>query len=186
MCSLFILCLFMLGFITTMIQSRRITEASVLQSAATSTVYGLLEQMKGMDFASQIPAYDSATSSYTITLRQDQDTDFIIPVRYTTSGNTPKAPTTCPDPTITAATATTNWGAIDYNTGDITLSTVTGTTSQKLKLTIWIWVDEIPDLAKDVSDIKRVTVVYTYIFNDGSSTKTVRDMEVFLRTNYDL
>ena len=186
MCSMFILSLFMLGFLSTMMQSRRFTEASVIQSAATSTMYGLIEQMKGLDYSTQIPAYDSATSTYYVFLRQDQDSDFTIPVRYTAGGSTPKAPTICPAIGVLPANAGASPGAIDYNTGDITLSSVSGTASQKLKLTVWIWIDEIPDRNKGVSDVKRVTVVYTYTFNDGSATKTIRDMEVFLRTNYDL
>jgi len=181
-----ILTLFMLGFISTMIQSRRMTESSVLQSAATSTVYGLVEQMKGLDYTTQIPAYNAVTNTFYVFLRQDQDTDFTIPVTYTASPGLPKAPTKCPDITVDAAHAGASPGAIDYNTGDITLSTVTGTASQKLKLTVWIWVDEIPDSIKGTSDVKRVTVVYTYTYNDGSSQRTVRDMEVFLRTKYDL
>lgn len=186
MCALFILALFMLGFISTMIQSRRITESAVIQSAATSTIYGLLEQMKGLDYSTQIPWYDTSDSTFKVTLRQDQDTDFKIPVRYTQSGTTPKAPTVCPDISVAAADAGASPGALDYNTGDITMSTVTGTKSQKLKLQVWVWIDEIPDTTKDVSDVKRITVVYTYSFNDGSNVKTIRDMEVFLRTNYDL
>ena len=192
MMSLFILTMFMLGFISTMLQSRRITESSVLQSAATSTVYGLIEQMKGLDFTTQIPAYDASgavtgtAGTFYVFLRQDQDSDFTIPVTYTAAPALPKAPTICPPLSLDAAHSGASPGAIDYNTGDITLSTVTGTASQKLKLTVWIWIDEIPDPNKGTSDVKRVTVVYSYTYNDGSTKKTIRDMEVFLRTKYDL
>jgi len=142
--------------------------------------------MKGLDYTTQIPAYNAGTSTFYVFLRQDQDTDFTIPVTYTAAPALPKAPTTCPALSVDAAHAGASPGAIDYNTGDISLSTVTGTASQKLKLTLWIWIDEIQDINKGTSDVKRITVVYSYTFNDGSTQKTVRDMEVFLRTKYDL
>jgi hypothetical protein len=65
------------------------------------------------------------------------------------------------------------------------LSTVTGTRSQNLAVNLWVWIDEIPNTTDQVSEVKKITVVYTYSYRDGSSTRTVRDMEVFLRTRYD-
>ena len=64
-------------------------------------------------------------------------------------------------------------------------STVTGTASQEINLDIWVWIDEIPDAANDVSEVKKVTVVYTYSYQDGRVTRTIRDREVFLRTRFD-
>jgi type II secretory pathway pseudopilin PulG len=180
----------MVGFIGTFVQSRRATEASILQSAATSLVYGLIEQMKGLDYTTLVPSYDvdpyapaDKTPPY-IRLRIHQDlTIWVMTVhtRATDSPNTPKAPLTCPSISATAASL----GAIDNLVGNIPLSTVTGTASQDLSLNLWVWIDEIPDTTKDVSDVKRITVVYTYSFRDANGLKTVRDMEVFLRTRYD-
>ena len=65
-------------------------------------------------------------------------------------------------------------------------STTTGTHAQSLVLSVWLWIDEMPDTARDVAEVKRITMVYTYTFNDGRSSRTVRDREVFLRTRYDL
>jgi hypothetical protein len=76
-------------------------------------------------------------------------------------------------------------GAIENFIGSIPLSTVTGTTAQQINLDIWVWIDEIPDAANDVSEVKKVTVVYTYSFIDGRTTRTIRDREVFLRTRFD-
>jgi Tfp pilus assembly protein PilV len=190
MVSLTLMTTVMLAFISAFLQSRRTSEASVLQSASTSMIYGLLEQMKGLDYTTLMPSY--TTDSYApagktppyIRLRVHQDMTVWLMVthtRSTDSPNTPKAPTTCPAPTATAASV----GAIDNFIGSIPLSTVTGTASQELSLNIWVWIDEIPNTAKDVSDVKRITVVYTYSYLDGAITRTVRDMEVFLRTRYD-
>jgi hypothetical protein len=180
----------MLGFISTFFQSRKASESSVLQSASTSLVYGLLEQMKGLDYTTLLPSYETdpfAPSGKTppyIRLRIHQDLTVWLMVthtRSTDSPNTPKAPLTCPAASATAASV----NAIDNFIGSIPLSTVTGTASQELSLNLWVWIDEIPDTTKDVSEVKRVTVVYTYSYLDGGTTRTVRDMEVFLRTRYD-
>jgi Tfp pilus assembly protein PilV len=183
----------MLGFIGTFVQSRRATEGSVLQSAATSLVYGLFEQMKGLDYQTLMPSYDvdpyaddeDATKVppyIRLRLHQDKTTWLrVVHTRTTDSPNTPKAPLTCPSATATAQSV----GAIDNLISNLPLSTVTGTSSQDLSLNLWVWIDEIPNVAKDVSDVKRVTVVYTYTYKDVNGTKTVREMEVFLRTRYD-
>jgi hypothetical protein len=187
--ALTLLATVMVGFISAFLQSRRFTESSVLHSACTSLVFGLVEQMKGLDYTTLLPSYDVDTdapddienSPPYIRLRVNQDLTVWLRVVHTTAGNTPQAPTSTPTPTATAASV----GAIDNFIGSIPLSTVTGTASQDLSLNLWVWIDEIPDTAHDVSEVKKITVVYTYSFLDGSSTRTIRDREVFLRTRYD-
>ena len=44
---------------------------------------------------------------------------------------------------------------------------------------------EIPSVANEVSEVKKITVVYTYSYMDGNRERTVRDREVFLRTRYE-
>ncbi len=99
----------------------------------------------------------------------------------TSAPTTPQGPTTTPGATATAASV----GAIDNWLGAIPLSTVTGSTSQQINLDIWLWIDEIPNVADDVGAAKKITLVYTYSFQDGDRTRTIRDREVFIRTEYD-
>lgn len=189
MISLLLLATALITFLGTFVQSRRVTEASVLHAAATSLVYGLIEQMKGLDYTSLLPspAVDpAAPSSATwpppyVRLRVNQDLTIWLRVVHTTAPNPPAAPTTTPDPSVQAAAI----GAIDNPIGPLPLSTTTSTVSQQLQMTIWMWVDEIPDRDHDVSEVKKITVVYTYTFNDGNRVRTVRDREVFLRTRFD-
>jgi hypothetical protein len=91
------------------------------------------------------------------------------------------APTTNPATTVKAA----DIGAIDNFLGALPLSTVTGTTSQDLALNLWIWIDEIPNSGNDVSEVKKITIVYTYSYMDGGHERIIRNREVFLRTRYD-
>lgn len=191
MIAMTLLATVMVGFISAFLQSRRFTESSVLHSACTSLVFGLIEQMKGLDYTTLLPSSavdtdapdDIENSPPYIRLRVNQDLTVWLRVVHTpwTTSSTPQAPTTTPAPSATTASV----GAIDNFIGSIPLSTVTGTASQDLSLNLWVWIDEIPDIARDVSEVKKITVVYTYSFLDGSSTRTIRDREVFLRTRYD-
>ncbi|HVZ64839.1 MAG TPA: prepilin-type N-terminal cleavage/methylation domain-containing protein [Lacunisphaera sp.] len=188
----------MLALIGSFIQSRRLTESTVLNAAATSLVYGLIEQMKELDYQNLIPNTDvdpsvpvdgsgnpTASPPY-VRLRINQNKLVWIQCVYTPATEsdptpTPKGPTSTPSATATAADV----GAIDNYIGSIPLSTVTGTASQQINLNIWLWVDEIPKSSDDVTDAKKVTMVYTYSYLDGNVTRVVRDREVFIRTRYE-
>ena len=182
-----ILAAFMIGFLMAFVQSRRLTETSIMHAAATSIVYGLIEQIKQLDYTSSLPSLvadpgDAAnTAPPLMRVRLSQNTLRWLRVVHTAAPGTPAAPTSTPAPTATAASV----AAIDNFLGDLPLSTIAGARSQSINLNLWIWVDEIPDITKDVSEVKKVTIVYTYSFQTGSNTRTVRNREVFLRTRYD-
>jgi hypothetical protein len=177
----------LMAFLGSFIQSRRVTEASVMHAAATSLVYGLVEQMKGLDYTTLVPstvvdpdAPSSSTPPY-IRLRVNQALTVWLRVVYTPAPGVPAAPTSTPAPEATAASL----GAIDNIIPALPLSTATGAQSQSMAMTLWLWVDEFPDVTRDVKEVKRITVVYSYTYNDGLRTKTVRDREVFVRTRFD-
>jgi len=176
MVAMLVLATGLLAFLGAFVQSRRVTESSVLHAAASSLVYGLLEQMKGLDYTS-VPSGDPPT----VRLRVTPDDFVTLQVVYTQSPDEPKAPTTTPSVTATAESL----GAIDNIVGPLKLSTTSGTGSQQLKLNVWVWVDEIPDADRDVKDVKKITVVYSYTFNDGNRDRTIRDREVILRSRFD-
>ncbi len=192
MLAMTLLAMTLLGFLGSFVQSRRITESSVLHAAASGVVYGIIEQMKGVDYTTLLPSATidaadpdvpvGATEPYhNVRVRINQDKTVWLRTVYTPAGSTPQAPPTTPAPGATAASV----GAIDNFIGSLPLSTVTGTTSQNISLNLWLWVDEIPDTDRDVAQVKRVTLVYTYSYLDGGRTRTVRDREVFIRTRYD-
>ena len=187
MISLTIAATVSLGFISSFIQSRRITESSVLHAAATSIVFGVIEQIKQLDYSTMLPNYETDPFAPTskvppyLRVRLNQSNVAWLSVVHTTASGTPAAPTTTPSITATAASVS----AIDNELGTLPLSTVSGTSSQQINVNFWVWIDEIPDSTKDVSEVKRITVVYTYTYQDGSRTRTVRDREVFIRTRFD-
>ncbi len=212
MVALWVLAVVMLGLLGNFIQSRRVSEGAVLHAAATSLIYGLVEQIKQLDYTSLLPNYEAdpgvpldASNNPTVTppyirLRINQSTVKWIKVVHTTPTDEdpltttilpPQGPTTTPAPTATAASV----GAIDNFIGNIPLSTVTGTTSQQINLNLWIWIDDIGNKGTwaaettapvpDASEVKKVTIVYTYSYQDGGKTRTIRDREVILRTRFD-
>lgn len=185
-----------LGFLGTFVQSRRVAEASVMHAAATSLVYGLIEQMKGFDYVNLMPstATDAnqatldafpgagAKSAPYIRVRINQDQVTWLQCLYTPAPGTPQAPTTTPPESSTAASLS----VPDNLIGPLPLSSVTSSArSQALNLHLWIWIDEMPDVTHDVTDVKRVTLVYSYTYNDGNRVRTAIDREVFVRTRFD-
>lgn len=195
MVSLTLMATVMLGFIGTFIQSRRATEASVLHAACTSVIYGVIEQIKQLEYSELLPSQvvdptDSGnTAAPNVRVRINQNIVKWLRVRYTPAladgtADTPKGPTTTPAATASATGVGADGSdAIDNWIGAIPLSTVTGSMSQQINLNFWIWIDEIPDAR--VSEVKKITVVYTYSYQDGSATRVVRDREVFLRSRFD-
>jgi competence protein ComGC len=189
MVSLFILAIFLIGFLVTVIASRRVTETSVMHAAATSIVYGVLEQMKQLAYETSLPSTVAdpgapvGTTLPFVRVRLNQSEFKWLTVVYTEAPNTPLGPITTPAPNATAASV--GGGAINNVLGAMPLSTTTGTRSQSINLNLWIWIDEIPDTTTDVSEVKRITIVYTYTFQDGASTRTIRNREVTIRTRYD-
>ena len=83
--------LVMLGMLGNFIASRRVSESSVLHAAATSLVYGLVEQVKQLDYANLLPNYETdpaAPNTLTppyIRLRINQNTIKWIRVVHTSS-----------------------------------------------------------------------------------------------------
>ena len=208
MVSMTLMATVMLSFIGTFIQSRRATEASVLHAAATSMIYGIIEQIKELDYDSLLPNYELDPQEPTgtkarpyIRVRINQGTPIWISVKHTVKSTaaaptTPKGPTTTPSPGASyVGVGADGSDAIENWIGSIPLSTVTGTTSQQINLDLWVWIDEIGNTGTwsaeatqpvpDSTDVKKVTIVYTYQYLDGSTTRTVRDREVFVRTAYD-
>jgi len=186
MVSITLMATVMLAFTGAFVQSRRVTESAVLHAAATSLVYGIVEQIKQLDYTTLLPNYEtdpfaptSKTPPY-VRVRLNQSTVVWIKVVHTTQGNTPQGPTTTPAATASAASV----GAQQNYIGALPLSTVTGTTSQQINLDLWMWIDEIG--SGDAQEVKKITLVYTYSYLDGAVERVVRDREVFLRTRFDI
>jgi Tfp pilus assembly protein PilV len=192
MVAMLLMALFLLGFLDTFMQSRRLTESSVIQSAATTLVTGLIEQMKmlnyddGMPIAStdtdqSLDAFDPSNAKAApyirVRINQDQMT-WLQCVNITVPSVILTAPKSAPQSTSDQSLS----AAMKNTIGPLPLSTVSGARSQSLTLDIWVWVEAIK--AKDVADAKCVTIVYAYNVNLGRNIKTVIKREVFVRAPF--
>jgi hypothetical protein len=195
MFALFIQATVMLGIIGSFIHSRRLTESTVLNAACTSVVYGIIEQIKQLEYSELLPSQvvdptdTGNTPAPNVRVRINQNVVKWLQVVYTPmqadgTAATAKGPTVTPHPTASGTgVGADGSNAVDNWIGALPLSTVTGTMSQQINLNLWIWVDEIPDTY--VSEVKKVTLIYSYSYVDGSITRYVRDREVFLRSRFD-
>ncbi len=126
----------------------------------------------------------TSTNRYLKVLFNQNETHW-LKVAYKPIGNTtvPAAPTALPAPNTIPA------GAIN-NTFNIPLTSSGAQGQQMLKnFNIWIWIEEIDPVAPattapNISQLKKITFIYSYEIGIGSSKRIVRDMEIILRTNY--
>lgn len=186
---MFMLSMVMAGVLSALVQSRRLTENSVMHAAASSLVYGMIEQIKMAGYTSQLPstvtdplAPGTVTPPY-VKVRINQDTDVWLQAVYSPAVDgvaDPHGPNTTPAITVTAAAA----GARETTIPSLPLSTTTGAHSQQLQMKVWLWIDELPDTSRDVVQVKKMTLVYTYSYVDGGKTRTIRDREVFVCSLY--
>lgn len=155
------------GVLTTMIQSRRLTEGSIVQNSANTILQGYIEQIKAIDFNSlpnspstAVNPPDPTTSIYAATEIGSGVADRL----YLSAGS---APTSMP------AIGTTPAGAVD-NAKSIPMKVPVVNPNDTLSVNVWLWVNALSDPVHHVTDTKSVTMIYTYTFLDGGRSKTIR------------
>jgi len=151
------------GILSMIIQSRRLTEGSIVQNSVVTIMQGYIEQAKSMEYSLLAPSLPSAPSiNPTIPTVLDQET----PDPLTLSWGTP--PTTMP------AIGTTPTGAVT-NTKNIAIKNPAVNPNDSITLTIWIWVQDLTDIPNNIGGSKAVTLIYTYQFRDGGRTRSTRN-----------
>jgi prepilin-type N-terminal cleavage/methylation domain-containing protein len=155
------------GILSTMLQSRRLTEGSIVQNSANTILQGYIEQIKALDFNSlpYSPATAPnppvpATSLYVATEIGSGTSDRL----YLSAGS---------PPTSMPALGTSPTGAVD-NTKSIPLKIPAVNPNDTLSLNVWLWVNAQSDPVHHVTDTKSVTMIYTYTFLDGGRARSIR------------
>jgi prepilin-type N-terminal cleavage/methylation domain-containing protein len=157
-----VLSLLALGVLAMIIQSRRLTEGSIVQNSVVTVMQGYIEQCKSMEYSLLVP---SASTAPATPLTLPTVLDEVTPDALTLSWGTP--PTTLP------ALGTTPTGAVD-NTKIINIKNPVVNPSDRVTLTIWVWVQDLTDIAHNVGGCRSVTMIYTYQFRDGSRLRSTR------------
>lgn len=156
------------------------SEEAIIQNAAASIVYGLVEQMKTLNLSNE-PDFNQLPSPADADLAQPHvkvrvDNSQTTLVFLAVSAGAP--PNVIPAVTVDAATASATSNLI----GPFDLSQTTGVTVQPLTIDIWLWIE--PDYQPSAMEpVTRVTVVYTYSINVGTDVRTFRDSVRFVRAN---
>ena len=156
------------GILSMIIQSRRLTEGSIVQNSVVTIMQGYIEQAKSMEYSLLAPSLPSAPSiNPTIPTVLDQAT----PDPLTLSWGAP--PTTLP------AIGTTPTGAVT-NTKTIAIKNPAVNPNDSITLTIWIWVQDLTAIPNNISGSnaitsKAITIIYTYQFRDGGRTRSTRN-----------
>lgn len=153
------------GLLSATLQSRRMTEGSILQIAALNVVQGYIEQMKSMDYVMLKASPASGTEE--IITRLDHDPDDAIDETKKLTLSTGDAPATMP------AIGTKPSGAVD-NSVEVYISTPPTSSNDKITLTIWVWVKDLTGSIASIDQAKSIHVIYTYEYLDGGRKRVYR------------
>lgn len=159
------------GILAMMIQSRRLTDGSIVQNSIVTVMQGYIEQIKSMEYGliTPSPAGVPGADILPIPTVQDEAHSDALNVSYGTP------------PASLPAIGTVPTGAID-NVKSIQIKTPLkpdGTPAalnpnDTIELTVWVWVQDLTDLANNIGGSKAITIIYTYKFRDGGRIKSIR------------
>jgi len=169
MVALGVLAMLMLGLFAGLIQSRRLTEASIYQNSANTIIQGYIEQMKNMEF--------EELSRAVIPTRLDEATlDTLTPSAL---------PVIDPD---TVVLGTVPLGVTD-NIKTVDVNNTPTITTDDLTLHIWVWVQGLDSPAAATLAQARVlgiTMIYVWEHRDGAQVRrfmgNVRTIRSFVPT----
>lgn len=164
------------GMLATLIQSRNLTEGSIYQNSANTIMQGYVEQIKNMEF-SDLPYLDrngtvvpgsvsgAATTLLTRGVRRVTGKDGAIenisdPLRISTT-------TTIPAPETLLAAAVPAGVADNVKLYDI--NNTPDNAADDLRLRIWIWIRDVSDPTTDATDVRGITIFYSWRPNNSSS-----------------
>ena len=191
------------GIFATLLQSRRLTEGSVVQNSALTIVQGYVEQIKNMELVQVVGGSDTKgnpsvnPASFAIPTRRDSTT---IDALQTSTGTPPLLSEITPGITPrgvvdnlrafdTAKDATASDGTSSDSTTEATAKKVRWTDvwpgarnypaettigATDLKLNIWVWVADLSGTTTpQAQKAFGITLIYTWQFLDGGQPKYI-------------
>lgn len=171
-----------LGMLQALLQSRRVTEGSILQNSALNIMQGYIEQLKNMDYADLTVSPASGTAEIDLTPDNELDNDptdtsidpLVLPLQLSTGS---------PPSTIPAIGSPAPTGAVDNERKVlIRYTSLTPTEADKITVNFWIWVKDLTGEVTDLSEAKAITIIYTYTVRDGGRIKRFRHQIRSIRT----
>ncbi len=169
MVALGVLAMLMFGLFAALLQSRRLTEASIYQNSANTIIQGYIEQMKNMEFEELSRA--------------------IIPTRLDDITMDTLTPSALPIINPSAVVLGTIPSGVTDNVKTVDVNNTPTISTDDLTLHIWIWVQGLDSPAAASLAQARVlgiTMVYVWEHRDGSQMRrflgNVRTIRSFVPT----
>lgn len=164
--SMGVLAILMVGVLSALMLSRRMTEGSIYQNSALTIIQGYIEQMKNMEFASLPYTNSSGTvfagtgvNAYDVPTRLDESTTDVLQI-------SPAA-----IPALSGITPGVTPTGIRDNIKLIDINQTPSNTNDDLRLNIWAWVQDITDASVDATQVRAITFIYQWQNNDGSRSR---------------
>jgi type II secretory pathway pseudopilin PulG len=164
-----LLALFIAGLFASLLQSRRLTEASIYQNAANTILQGYIEQMKNMEF--------EELSRNPIPTRLDADT--LDPL------STSAAPVIAVDDVVFGTVPA---GVVE-NVKVVDINNTPANVADDLTLRIWLWLEGLDSPAATSlaqSRVLGISAVYIWEHNDGAEVRrfkgNIRTIRSFVPT----
>lgn len=157
------------GLLALFLQSRRLTEGSIYQNSAITIVQGYIEQMKNMEFT-DLPY---VSTSGTLVAGASSTTAAEVPTRLDESTPDTLLISNCAIPTLSSITSDTAPTGVTDNIKLIDINQ-TATTTDDLKMHIWVWIKDISGSSPDATQVRSITVIYTWRVNDGARSNVFK------------
>lgn len=175
MVAVLVLAMFVGGMLATLIQSRNLTEGSIYQNSANTIMHGYVEQIKNMEFTdlpytsgtTLVPGSVAGAASTILTrgVRRVSGADgkmenITDPLLISTSA-------TIPAPSAILAANTPSGVADNIKLYDI--NNTPGNEADDLRLRVWIWVRDLSDSSTDATNLRGITILYSWRPNNTTS-----------------
>ena len=201
--ALSILALSLGGILAALMQSRRLTEGSVIQNSAMTVVQGYIEQIKNMELKDVVNATKDPSAggvanlgaSFEIKTRFKEPpatgADDGVDSLWTTPGNPPALSTFTPGTTPTGVVdnlkdypdttgtsgATLTWSTLWPGARSFPTPDPNVKTSTAhatdLHLNIWVWVQDLTGSTSNATSVYGITLIYTWQYQDGNNTRYI-------------
>lgn len=166
------------GLLATLIQTRKLTEGSLLQNSANTIMQGYIEQIKNMEFAdlpyttgtTVVPGSVAGSPSTLLTrsIARVSKTgggmeNVIDPLLISTSATTP-----APAEILKSATPA---GVVE-NVKIFDVNNTPDNVNDDLRLRMWIWIRDIGNPAVDATQVRGITVIYSWRANNAAQARS--------------
>ena len=167
------------GIFGSLLYARSLSEGSIYQNAALTTVQGYIEQMKNMELA-DLPYL---TSSGTVVPGSGTTSTQIPTLLISTSGSatvaisdplTISTATTIPDLSTIGITVSTALAGVTDNVKLIDVNSTPDNPTDDLRLNLRVWVQDVSNAGVSATQVRSITIQYAWRSSAGQTGRVLR------------